>query len=209
MVHLERGQHYDYDRDIAQATAIIGAIRKHLEEERCNHRLTRNCRGWAEIEMKTTDLVRKSIVISGRAAIRAAVDAGENLKYQYYDLMNDRTSINDCVSLEEQCEILKLTKSAVRNLWTRVRKWESNETLVPYSVIQDVDIKGEMIRTWMTYNIANPKEYQRFVIARKERSIAGMRELDRLNLIKTKLDKETEITSRGENEKNETENKWR
>ena len=79
--------------------------------------------------MKTTDLVRKSIVISGRAAIRAAIDAGENLKYQYYDLMNDRTSLNDAVSLEEQCQILKLTKSNVRNLWTRVRKWASNETL--------------------------------------------------------------------------------
>jgi 5S rRNA maturation endonuclease (ribonuclease M5) len=143
--------------------------------------------------MKTTDLVRKSIVISGRAAIRAAVDAHENLKYQYYDLMNDRISLNDAVSLEEQCEIFNRTKSAVRNLWTRVRKWASNETLVPYSVIQDLDYKGEIIRTWMTYNIANPKEYQRFVIARKERSIAGMRELDKANLIKTKLTKKQRL----------------
>ena len=39
-----------------------------------------------------------------------AIDAGENLKYQYYDLMNDRTSLNDAVSLEEQCEILKAHK---------------------------------------------------------------------------------------------------
>ena len=145
--------------------------------------------------MKTTDLVRKSIVISGRAAIRPAIDAGENLKYQYYDLMNDRTSLNDAVSLEEQCEILKLSKSGVRNLWTRVRKWESNETLVPYSVKQDIQDKGEMITTWMTYNIANPKEYQRYIIARKERSIAGMRELDRLNLIKTKMTKKQRLAA--------------
>ena len=44
----------------------------------------------------------------------------------------------------------------------------------------------------MTYNIANPKEYQR-IVARKERSIAGMRELDRLNLIKTKLTKKQRL----------------
>ena len=143
--------------------------------------------------MKTTDLLRKSIVISGRAAIRTAIDAGENLKYQYYDLMNDRTSLNDAVSLEEQCEILKLTKSNVRNLWTRVRKWASNETLVPYSVKQDIDIKGEIIRTWMTYNIASVKEYQRYVIAKKERSIKGMRDLDIANLIKTKLTKKQRL----------------
>ena len=79
--------------------------------------------------MKTTDLVRKSIVISGRAAIRGAIDAGENLKYQYYDLMDDRISVNDAISLEEQSEILNRSKSAVRNLWSRVRKWASNETL--------------------------------------------------------------------------------
>jgi hypothetical protein len=142
--------------------------------------------------MKTTELVRKSIVISGRAAIRMAIDAGENLKYQYYDLMNDRTSLNDAVSLEEQCEILKLTKSAVRNLWTRVRKWASNETLVPYSVKRDIENNGQTVTTWLTYNIANPKEYQR-VIARKERSIKGMRDLDAANLIKTKLTKKQRL----------------
>lgn len=142
--------------------------------------------------MKTTDLVRKSVVISGRAAIRAAIDAGENLKYQYYDLMDDRISVNDAVSLEEQSEILNRSKSAVRNLWSRVRKWASNETLVPYSVKRDIEYKGQTVSVWMTYNIATPKEYQR-IVARKERSIQGMRELDTVNLIKTKLTKKQRL----------------
>ena len=37
MTHLKRGQHYD--QDIADVTEFIHTIRKHLEEERCNHSL--------------------------------------------------------------------------------------------------------------------------------------------------------------------------
>jgi hypothetical protein len=37
MTQLKRGQHYD--DPVAEARALIGSIRKHLEEERCNHSL--------------------------------------------------------------------------------------------------------------------------------------------------------------------------
>ena len=38
MTHLKRGQHYDED-PVGTATALIGSIRKHLEEAECHHSL--------------------------------------------------------------------------------------------------------------------------------------------------------------------------
>ena len=38
MIHLKRGQHYDEDR-LAIVAAILGAIKKHLDEEDCKHSL--------------------------------------------------------------------------------------------------------------------------------------------------------------------------
>ena len=37
MVYLKKGQHYD--RELADATALIHTIRQHLEEDECNHSL--------------------------------------------------------------------------------------------------------------------------------------------------------------------------
>lgn len=38
MIHLRRGQHYDEDPE-SIAAALLGAIKKHLDEEDCKHSL--------------------------------------------------------------------------------------------------------------------------------------------------------------------------
>ena len=42
MIRLKRGQHYDSNEQeaVKDATLILNAIKKHLNEERCNHTLS-------------------------------------------------------------------------------------------------------------------------------------------------------------------------